>query len=131
MTGLASPTLSKRERIVSRKLIELLFSKGSSRSTSAFPLRIVFMEKAREENEEPVQILISVSKRHFKPAVKRNRVKRQIREAYRHHKSILTEKIAEDKSLAIAFIWQADELYDSQQVGRCVKRLLGKVAENV
>ena len=131
MTGLASPTLSKRERIVSRKLIELLFSKGSSRSTSAFPLRIVFMKKTREESEEPVQSLVSVSKRHFKRAVKRNRVKRQIREAYRHHKSILEEKVAEDKSLALAFIWQADELYDSQQVERCVKKLLGKVAESV
>ena len=131
MTGLASPTLSKRERIVSRKLIELLFSKGSSRSTSAFPLRIVFMEKAREESEEPVQILVSVSKRHFKRAVKRNRVKRQIREAYRHHKYILAEKVAEDKSMAIAFIWQADELYDSRQVERSVKRLLEKVAECV
>ena len=131
MTGLASPTLSKRERIVSRKLIELLFSKGSSRSTSAFPLRIVFMEKTREKGEEPVQILVSVSKRHLKRAVKRNRVKRQIREAYRHHKTILTGKIPEDKSIAIAFIWLADELFDSQQVERCVKRLLGKVAESV
>ena len=129
MTGFASPTLSKRERIVSRKLIELLFSKGSSRTISAFPLRIVFMEKSREENEEPVQILVSVSKRHFKRAVKRNRVKRQIRETYRHHKTILAEKVADDKSLAIAFIWQADELYDSQRVERCVERLLGKVAE--
>ena len=132
MTGFAaSPTLSKRERIVSRKLIELLFSKGSSRSTSAFPLRIVFMEIAREEGEEPVQILVSVSKRHFKRAVKRNRVKRQIREAYRHHKTILTGKVPEDKSIAIAFIWLADELFDSQQVERCVKRLLGKVAESI
>ena len=132
MTGFAaSPTLSKRERIVSRKLIELLFSKGSSRSTSAFPLRIVFMEKAREESEEPVQILVSVSKRHFKRAVKRNRVKRQIREAYRHHKTILTGRIADDKSIAIAFIWLADELFESQQVERCVKRLLGKVAESI
>ena len=131
MTGLASPTLGKRERIVSRKLIELLFSKGCNRTLSAFPLRIVFMVKTREENEEPVQILVSVSKRHFKRAVKRNRVKRQIREAYRHHKTILAEKIVEDKSLAIAFVWQADELYDSQQVERCVEKLLGKVAECV
>ena len=89
------------------------------------------MEKAREENEEPVQILVSVSKRHFKRAVKRNRIKRQIREAYRHHKVILAEEVADDKSLAIAFIWQADELYDSQRVERCVKKRLGKVAECV
>ena len=131
MTDLASPTLSKRERIVSRKLIEQLFSKGSSRSTSAFPLRIVFMDKAREEGEAVVQILISVSKRHFKRAVKRNRVKRQIREAYRHYKHILANRVPEDKSLAIAFIWQADELFDSQQVKRSVRRLLEKVAGSV
>ena len=131
MTDLASPTLSKRERIVSRKLIEQLFSKGSSRSTSAFPLRIVFMDKAREEGEAVVQILISVSKRHFKRAVKRNRVKRQIREAYRHYKHILAIRVPEDKSLAIVFIWQADELFDSQQVKRSVRRLLEKVAGSV
>ena len=131
MTDLASPTLSKRERIVSRKLIEQLFSKGSSRSTSAFPLRIVFMEKGREEGEAAVQILVSVSKRHFKCAVKCNRVKRQIREAYRHHKHLLAGRVPEDKSLAIAFIWQADELFDSQQVKSSVKRLLVKVAESV
>ena len=131
MAGLVSPTFHKRERIVSRKLIEQLFSKGSNHSTSVFPLRIVYMEKKREEGEEPVQILVSVSKRHFKRAVKRNRVKRQIREAYRHYKQILADKVPQDTVLAIAFIWLADELLDSQQVNRSVKRLLEKVAESV
>lgn len=131
MAGLASPTFNKRERIVSRKLIEQLFSKGSSHSTSAFPLRIVYLEKKREDGEEPVQILVSVSKRHFKHAVKRNRVKRQIREAYRRQKTRLIEKVPQDMALAIAFIWLADELLDSQQVDRSVKRLLEKVAESV
>ena len=131
MTGLASATFSKKERIVSQKLIEQLFSKGNSHSTSAFPLRSVYMEKEREEGEEPVLVLVSVSKRHFKRAVKRNRVKRQIREAYRHHKAILTEKVAEGKQLAVVFIWLADELYESAQVERSVKHLLEKVAERV
>lgn len=131
MTGLTPPTFSKRERIVSRKLIEQLFCKDSSHSTSAFPLRIVYMEKERDEGDEPVQILISVSKRHFKRAVKRNRVKRQIREAYRQHKQLLTEKMPQGRQLAIAFIWLADELYDSRQVEKSVKRLLWKVAESV
>ena len=129
MTGLVSPTFSKRERIVSRKLIEQLFSQGSSHSTSAYPLRIVYMQTERDT--VPVQILVSVSKRHFKHAVKRNRVKRQIREAYRHHKQLLTEKVPEDKSLAIAFIWLSDELHSSRQVGNSVRRLLEKVADSL
>ena len=124
-----SLTFSKRERIVSRKLIERLFSQGSSHSTSAYPLRIVYMETEREE--VPVQMMVSVSKRHFKRAVKRNRVKRQVREAYRHHKQLLIERVPEDKSLAVAFIWLSDELFDSRQVERSVRRLLEKVAERV
>ena len=129
MAGIASPTFNKRERIVSRKLIEQLFSKGSSFSVSAFPLRIVVMEAARVADDIPVQVLVSVSKRHFKHAVDRNRVKRQVREAYRHHKQILTEKVQQEQTLAIAFIWLADELHESATVEKSVKRLLGKVAE--
>ena len=129
MAGIASPTFNKRERIVSRKLIEQLFSKGSSFSVSAFPLRIVVMETARMADDIPVQVLVSVSKRHFKHAVDRNRVKRQVREAYRHHKQILTEKVQQEQTLAIAFIWLADELHESVTVEKSVKRLLGKVAE--
>ena len=129
MPGSASPTFNKRERIVSRTLIEKLFSKGSSQSTSAFPLRVVYMQEERKEGEEPVQILISVSKRHFKRAVKRNRVKRQIRECYRHHKQILAEKITEGQALYVAFIWLSDELSSTPQVERSVKKLLEKVSE--
>ncbi len=129
MAESASLTFSKRERIVSRKLIERLFSQGSSHSTSAYPLRIVYMETERAE--VPVKMMVSVSKRHFKRAVKRNRVKRQVREAYRHHKQLLIERVREDKSLAVAFIWLSDELFDSRQVDRSVRRLLEKVAERV
>ena len=131
MPGSASPTFNKRERIVSRTLIEKLFSKGSSQTTSAFPLRAVYMKEERKEGEEPVQILISVSKRHFKHAVNRNRVKRQIRESYRHHKQILTEKIPQEQSIYVAFIWLADSLFDSPHVERSVRKLLEKVAESV
>ena len=131
MTGIASPTFKKRERIVSRKLIEQLFSKGSSFSISAFPLRIVVLETARMAEDIPVQVLISVSKRHFKHAVDRNRVKRQVREAYRRHKQILTENVKQEQTLAIAFIWLTDEHHESAIVENSVKRLLEKVTERL
>ena len=89
------------------------------------------MKEEHPESEEPVQILISVSKRHFKHAVKRNRVKRQIRESYRHHKQILTDCIPQGQSLYVAFIWLSDEIYGSPQVERSVRKLLEKVAESV
>ena len=125
------PTFSKRERIVSRTLMERLFNKGNSQSVSVYPLRMVYIIKERQEGEEPVEVLVSVSKRHFKRAVKRNRVKRQIREAYRHRKYLLVSRVPEGKMLAAAFIWQADDLLDSRRVDSSLGKLIEKVAERL
>ena len=125
------PTFSKRERIVSRTLMERLFNKGNSQSVSVYPLRMVYIIKERQEGEEPVEVLVSVSKRHFKRAVKRNRVKRQIREAYRHRKYLLVSRVPESKMLAAAFIWQADDLLDSRRVDSSLEKLIEKVAERL
>lgn len=125
-------TFSKQERMTSRKLMEQLFA-GGRRSMSAFPLRAVFMTVAREEGAAPVQVLISVSKRHFKRAVKRNRVKRQIREAYRLNKQILWEALAPKptEALALALLWQADDLRDTAEVERSLVSLLNRIAEKL
>lgn len=100
---------------------------------SAFPLRVVFMTRERAEGEPPVQVLVSVSKRHFKRAVKRNRVKRQIREAYRLNKYILWDALQDrpDTAVAVAFLWLADELHDSQSVTASVMSLLRRIAEKI
>ena len=67
-----------------------MFEGGVSKSFSIFPIRVVYMPV--EQGEAPASILISVSKRRFKRAVKRNRVKRQIREAYRKNKYLLVDE---------------------------------------
>ena len=85
-------TFSKAERLCSKKLIERLFS-GGNKSFPAFPLRVVYMPLSADESEADVTILISVPKKRFKHAVKRNHVKRQVREAYRQNKHILIETL--------------------------------------
>ncbi len=133
MSASVPATFTKRERMVSRKLMETLFAKGSSRSLSVFPLRVVYRLVEPDEKKDSVQVLISVSKRHFKRAVKRNRVKRQIREAYRLNKQILLEPLAEQegKAIGMAFIWQADELFDSVVVATSVRKLLTRMSETI
>ncbi|GAB2552506.1 ribonuclease P protein component [Rufibacter soli] len=78
----------KEERLRSKKLIEQLFREGSS--FNSYPLRFVALH-VPEVSEPPVQVLVSVSKRNFKKAVDRNRLKRQIKEAYRLSKPALSQ----------------------------------------
>ena len=93
---------SKGERIVSRRQIEKLFG-GGNRSMAAYPVRMVYMSMSRASHDEAVQVLVTVSKRHFKHAVRRNRVKRQLREAYRANKHLLYDVLQHmpDRSLAL------------------------------
>ena len=128
-------TLHKEERIYSKKTIDALFQGGRSRSMSAFPLRAVYMPlQAGQETagsttsihaeRSKAKMMVSVSKRCFKHAVDRNRVKRQVREAYRKHKAIVAEH-----EIAIAFIWLDNHLRSSEKVESSVIRLLQRIDE--
>ncbi len=128
-----SLTFRKEERVCSRKLIDKLFCGGFSRSLTAFPIRLVYLKTETIEGDPQVKILISVPKKFFKRAVKRNRVKRQLREAYRKNKAILSETIAKHKGmgLVLAFIWIDDKLYPSSEVEKKVVNLLQRMSEKV
>lgn len=127
-----SHTFSKAERLCSKKLIERLFG-GEGKSFPAFPLRVVYMPLTEEEMAADVSILVSVPKKRFKRAVKRNRVKRQVREAYRRNKHILAEVLAAQEGaprMALAFIWLDGKLHPSVEVEQKVKKLLHHIAED-
>ena len=107
-----------------------MFEGGHSKSFSIFPIRVVYMPI--EQGEVPATILISVSKRRFKRAVKRNRVKRQIREAYRKNKGGLWQALEEkEQGVAVAFIYLSNELFSSAEIENKVKILLARIAEKL
>lgn len=115
----------KSQRLCSHYLIDRLFVPGNSRSLSAYPLRVVF--RIEEGDGEETQLLVSVPKRCFKHAVDRNRVKRQVREAYRTNKDLL--KLPEGKRLYVAMIWLDARHYPSSVVTAKVQNLLTRVSE--
>ncbi|MBP5380511.1 MAG: ribonuclease P protein component [Bacteroidaceae bacterium] len=120
-------TFRKAERLCSKKRIEQLFA-GSNHSFAAYPLRTIYMECA--EAKAPVEVLISVSKRHFKHAVDRNRIKRLVRESYRKNKHILIDNL-QGKQLSLAFIWMGGNLVPYTIVEAKVKNLLQRIAEHI
>lgn len=122
-------TLSKEERICSKKLINELFT-GNGRSMTAFPLRVVFMKRTILDDQPRAAMLVSVPKRYFKHAVDRNRVKRQVREAFRRNKSIITQNLTDDhEAVAMAFVWLTNEKYPSSEVENRMVRLLTRISE--
>ena len=124
-------TLDKTERVTGRTLVETLFKGGESRSMSCYPLRVVYCLTQRDE--APVRILVSVPKRYFKRAVKRNRIKRHVREAFRKNKHLLAGRMETlpDKTLAMAFIWMDDQLRDSSEVESKIVSLLVRICERL
>ena len=101
-------TLGKKERLKSRKQIELLFTKGQR--LSVFPYRAFYLFQENESGQ-PLQCGVGVSTRNFKKAVDRNRIKRLTREAYRLQKSALQQTMkGHPQALSVFLIYTGKEL---------------------
>ena len=119
MTLINRNTLSKSERLYKNKQIEQLFSSGEA--FIAYPLRIVYSKRERNEEQPDIAIMVSVSKKKFKRAVKRNRIKRLVKEAYRLNKSPFYDISKKyDIGLDIAFLYLKNELSDYIEIEKAV-----------
>jgi ribonuclease P protein component len=115
-------TLPKEIRITSKKQLDLLFMSGDS--FIAYPLRVVFTKRDKTPEAE-VAILVSVSKRKFKRAVKRNRVKRLIRETFRLNRHALQEALRPlPFSLDVAFLYLKNELPEYPEVEKAMLKAI-------
>lgn len=117
-------TLSKSERLCSKTLIEELLK--SRLSFVKYPFRIVY-KVSSQTGDFPARIAISVSKKKFKRAVKRNRIKRLTREAFRLHKQELYEQITPGSTLDILLIYLDKELWAFEKMEKSVKAALEKI----
>ncbi|MBE6291758.1 MAG: ribonuclease P protein component [Bacteroidales bacterium] len=116
----------KEERLCSRTLIDFLFQEGNY-SAKVYPIRAVFMSTENHQ-QEGVSVLISVPKKRLRHAIDRNRVKRQLREAYRKNKHTLTEQVRQSgKGLAIVFIYVSTEIEPSNRIEKRMVQLLDKI----
>ena len=119
-------SFTKAERISLQREIDLLFHEGTA--FTVYPLRVIYVEK-QAFSGVPAAILVSVPKKRFKRAVKRNRLKRLIRETYRLNKNALWESLQlSGKGLLIAFIYIGNELCDFSTLNTSMKKIIAKLA---
>jgi len=91
----------KEERLCSRKEITRLFEEGNS--FFSYPFNLIWI-KSDNKLHFPAQFAISVSRKSFKKAVTRNRIKRLIREAWRLEKSVLYEYLKQHNICLIVML---------------------------
>lgn len=118
-------SFKKKERLCSKKVIDRLFTEGES--FLAFPIKVIYKVTELPDDNVAVQAGFSVSKRNFKRAVKRNRIKRLMREAYRLNRQKLTASM-QQQQLAVFFIFIGKELPTFNQLEKAMQKAVNKLA---
>lgn len=118
-------SFSKSERLCNKTLFQELID--SKNSFVKYPYRIVLKESS-EKGEYPARIAISVSKKKFKRAVKRNYIKRVTREVFRLNKPDFYAKLQTEKTIDILFIYLDDQLPVYDKAEKAMKNALQKIS---
>lgn len=117
----------KAEHLCGEITIGRLFTQGQA--FIAYPMRVVFLVLEKSD-ASGARVMVNVPKKRFKRAVKRNRLKRLMREAYRLNKHILAQILAErGMQLHLAFNYVSDDELDFTTIDRKMKQALEKIIE--
>jgi ribonuclease P protein component len=112
----------KSENLKSRTTIKQLFNEG--KSYTAFPVKLIYIP---QRDIKITQAAFAVPKRNFKLAVDRNRIKRQMREAYRLHKQLLMTN--NNGGFALLFLYLGKDKPKYDKLEKTFKILLKKLED--
>ena len=114
----------KKDRLKSKKLIDQLFLEG--KNVKSYPLKLVYVPFKNSEEPE-LKTGVSVPKKLVKTAVKRNRIKRLMREVFRKNKYLVTSHLS--TSHAFMFIYISREEVSYEQLEKSMIKVLEKFAD--
>jgi ribonuclease P protein component len=115
----------KESKLKSRNVIQKLFSEG--KHVLVYPLKAVYIFG---NEQHPLQAGVSATKRNFKKAVDRNRIKRLIREVYRLQKPKLETHLIQNKlSLSIFFMYIGKEIPEYDQLMESTEKIIKRMVK--
>jgi len=119
---------TKLERLKNKSAIEALFLPDCQKLNAA-PFRLVWKLQPQFSGA-PVQVLIICPKKRFKRAHTRNRIKRQIREMYRHQKHLLWDVVQPQvQTYSLGIFYAGPEEMDFQQMSSIFTAALVKIVK--
>jgi ribonuclease P protein component len=114
-------TLPKKERLCGKTSISMLLAKGKHGNVSG--MRYLCLKNTGNDTD---RIMISVPKKLFKRAVKRNLLKRRIRESYRRQKHNLTV----EGGLDVLFMYSTKEIMTYEQVYSAIGQIIDRINQS-
>ena len=115
-----------KEKLKSKKLIEQLFAEGNS--ISNYPIKLIYL-KTELAFDVSIQASVAVPKKNFKSAVKRNRIKRLMRESYRLNKPLVFNN--SKGTFAFLFLYLGKKMPDYTLVNQNLIATLHKFKKHV
>ena len=113
-------TFPKSEKLCGEQAVDCLYKEG--KRFVVWPMRVTYLQL----HEAPTQVLIWAPKVLFKHAVDRNRLRRQMREAYRLNKHVLEET---GKYFQLAFNYIDKEKQDYRVIEKAMRKALNRLVK--
>ena len=124
----AKQDFPKYERLCKENDIQALFDKGEG--FSVYPYRVIVLFRGDKERPVTCRLLVSVSKKRFHHAFKRNRVKRLMREAWRKNKAPLYEICERDNiSVDVALVYTATVIHSYEEMFNKTRKTVQEIVK--
>jgi ribonuclease P protein component len=119
----------KEYKLCHKKVIDEIFA--GRKSVKKFPF-LMHYQISDIPLERPFQVVISAPKRIFRSAVKRNRIKRVMREVFRHEKHILEEfLLTEGKYLTLFLVYTSTEEFKLEFLKDKFRKLIHSLIKDI
>ncbi len=119
--------LTKEMRLSGKKVVDSLFTTGES--FFVYPFKIVYLKDV-EQNDASVRLLVTVSRRNFKNATDRNKIKRRCKECWRKNVSTLIFRLREKSNvLNVGLIYTGKNIETSMVLEDKIKRIIERLLE--